>query len=96
MVCRSPTGVHHLGRRIDPEDLAFGADKGSYSQSGLSGPGSNIQNCVPAANQPALDQSLRDRRKHLPDDFAVLLPERRGSTPCADNFLIGLHHSKYS
>jgi hypothetical protein len=30
-----------------------------------------------------LDKSLRDRRKHLADDFAVLLPERRGITPYA-------------
>jgi hypothetical protein len=51
---------------------------------------------VPAANQPILDKSLRDRRKHLPDDFAVLLPERRGITPYAYNFLVGLHPQKYT
>ena len=96
MVCRSSSGVHHLGCRMDPEDLALGADKGSDSQSGLSGPGRDIQNCVPSANQPVVDQSLRDRRKHLSDDFAVLLPERSGSTPCAYNLLVGLHQPKYS
>jgi len=72
------------------------ADKGSYSQSGLSGPGSNIQNCVPAANQPVLDQSLRDRRKHQPDVCAVLLPEWRGITPSVDELLVGLHPEKYT
>jgi hypothetical protein len=56
----------------------------------------NVQNCVPTANQPILDKSLRDRRKHLLDDFAVLLPEWRGSTPCAYNLLVGLHRQKYT
>jgi hypothetical protein len=51
---------------------------------------------VPTSNQPILDKSLRDRRKHLPDDFAVLLPERRGITPYANNLLIGLHKQKYT
>jgi hypothetical protein len=96
MVCRSTSGFHHLRRRIDPEDLAFGADQGSYGQCWLSRTRSNIQNCVPAANQPILDKSLRDRRKHLPDDFAVLLPERRGITPYAYNLLVGLHRQKYT
>jgi hypothetical protein len=51
---------------------------------------------VPTDNQPILDKSLRDWRKHLPDDFAVLLPERRGITPCAYNLLVGLHQQKYT
>jgi hypothetical protein len=46
---------------------------------------------MPTANQRILDKSLRDRRKHLPDDFAVLLPEQRGSTTCGYNLLVGLH-----
>jgi hypothetical protein len=96
MVCRSMSGFHHLRRRIDPADLAFGADQVSYGQGWLSGTRSNIQNCVPTANQPILDKSLGDRRKHLPDDFAVLLPERGGITPCAYNLLVGLHQQKYT
>jgi hypothetical protein len=39
---------------------------------------------------------LRDRRKHLPDDFAVFLPERRGITPYAYSLLVGLHQPKYT
>src|SRR6266702_5732405 len=96
MVCRSTSGFHHLRRRIDPEDLAFGADQGSYGQCRLSGTRSNIQNCMPTANQPILDKSLCDRRKHLPDDFAVFLPERRGITPYAYKFLVRLHQQKYT
>src|SRR5690348_10645022 len=91
MVSRSTSGVHHLRRRIHPEHFALGADKGSYGQGRLSGPGSNIQNCVSAANRPMVDESFGDRGKHLPDDFAVLLPERRGSTPSAYHLLVGLH-----
>ena len=94
MVCRSTSGFHHLRHRIDPEDLAFGADQGSYGQCRLSGTRSNIQNGVPTANQPILDKGLRDRRKHLPDDFAVLLPEWRGITPSAYNLLVGLHSAE--
>jgi hypothetical protein len=94
MICRSTSGFNHLRRRIDPEDLAFGADQGSYGQCWFPGTRSNIQNCVPTANEPILDKSLRDRRKHLPDDFAVLLPERRGITPCAYNPLVGLHRTE--
>jgi hypothetical protein len=81
---------------IDPEDLAFGADQGSYGQCWLSGTRSNIQNFVPTANQPIFDKGLRDRRKHLPDDFAVLFPEPRRITPYAYNFLVGLHQQKYT
>ena len=81
---------------IDPKHLAFGSDQGSYAQGWLSGTRSNIQNCVPTANQPILDKSLRDRRKHLPDDFAVFLPERRGITPYAYSLLVGLHQPKYT
>jgi len=29
MVCRSTSGFNHLRRRVDPENLAFGADQGS-------------------------------------------------------------------
>ena len=83
MICRSTSRFHHLRRRIDPEGLPFGADQCSNGQCWLSGTRSNIQNCVPAANRPIFDKSLRDRRKHLPDDFAVLFPERRGITPYA-------------
>ncbi len=96
MVCRSTSGFHHLRCRIDPEDLAFGANQGSYGQCWLPGTRSNIQNCVPTANQPILDKSLRDRRKHLPDDFAVFLPERRGITPYTYSLLVGLHQPKYT
>jgi hypothetical protein len=96
MVCRSTSGFHHLRRRIDPEDLALGADQGSYGQCRLSGTRSNIQNYVPTANQPILDKSVRDWRKHLPDDFAVLLLERRGITPYAYYLLVGLHPQKYT
>ena len=95
-VCRSTSSFHHLRNGIDPEDLAFGSDQGSYAQCWLSGTRSNVQNRVPTANQSILDKSLRDRREHLPDDFAVLLPERRGITPSVYNLLVGLHHQKYT
>jgi hypothetical protein len=96
MICRSTSRFHHLRHVIDPEDLAFGADQGSYGQCWLSGTRSNIQNFVPTANQPIFDKGLRDRRKHLPDDFAVLFPEPRRITPYAYNFLVGLHQQKYT
>jgi len=51
---------------------------------------------VPTANQPIFDKGLRYRRKHLPDDFAVLFPEPRGITPYAYNLLVGLHQQKYT
>src|SRR5437870_13321901 len=79
--------------------MALGKTKvpdGSYGQCWPSGACNNIQNCMPTANQRILDKSLRDRRKHLPDDFAVLLPERRGITPCGYNFLVRLHPQKYT
>ncbi len=96
MVCRSTSGFDHLRHRIDPEDLAFGADQGSNGQCRFSRTRSNIQYCVPTDNQPILDKRLRDWRKHLPDDFAVLLPEPRGITPCAYDLLVGSHQQKYT
>ena len=62
----------------------------------LSGTRSNIQNCVSTANQPILDKSFRDRRKHLPDNLAVLLPKRRVAIPSVNNRLVGLHQRQYS
>jgi hypothetical protein len=47
---------------------------------------------VSAADERILDKSLRDRRKHLPDNLAVLLPKRRDANPPVNNLLIGLHH----
>src|SRR5437879_5103254 len=40
-VFRSMSGFHHLRRRIDPENLGFGADQSSYGQCWLSGARSN-------------------------------------------------------
>jgi len=96
MVRLPPSGFHHVPHRIDSENSALGLDQGSYGLCGLSGTGSNIENCVSAANQPILDKGRRDRRKHLPDDFAVFLPERSGNTPSVDDVLAGLHEQKYT
>ena len=81
ILCRPASRCHHSCNRIDPHDLAFGSDQGSYAQGRLSRTRSNIQNRVLTANLPILDKSLCDRRKHLPDEFAVLLPERSGTAP---------------
>jgi hypothetical protein len=43
-----------------------------------------------------LDESLRNWREHLPDDFAVFLPEGRRITPCVYNVVVGLHQQKYT
>ena len=85
-----------LGSADGLQRPAFGANQGRYGQGGLSRTRSNIQNCVPTANQPILDKSLRDWRKHLPDDFAVILPEGRGITPYVYNLVVGLRRQKYT
>jgi hypothetical protein len=46
------------------------------------------------ADLPVRDQRLRDRRKHLPDGVAMLLPVRRRAGPAIDNFLFGLHKQR--
>jgi hypothetical protein len=51
---------------------------------------------VHAADPAILDMSLRDRRKHLVDNFAVVLLERRGVDPSVDNRLVGFHQRKCS
>ena len=99
--CGSPGGVHHLGRGIDPDDFAFCADAGSNGQGWLSGAGGDIEHSVASADLRVVDlsvedQRLRDWRKHLPDDLAVLLPEGRGIAPSLDNLLVGLHLQKYT
>src|SRR5215472_7837926 len=96
MVCRSTGGFDHLYHRVNPEDLALRTNQGGYGQCRLPGPRSNIQNSLAAANQPIFDERLRYRRKHLPDDFAVLLPERRRIAPCAYALLAGLHQQEYT
>jgi hypothetical protein len=50
----------------------------------------NVELCIPEFK----NESSSDRCKHLPDDFAVLLPERRGTTPCAYSLLVGLHRTE--
>jgi hypothetical protein len=96
MLCRPARGCHHLRSRIDPVDLTLGSNQGSYAQARFSRTRTNIQNGVPITNQPILDKCLRDRRKHLADDLAVLLPERRHATPNIYSLLAGLHKRKYS
>src|SRR5258708_1088589 len=96
MICRSTSGFHHLRHVIDREDLALGADQGSYSQCWLSWTRSNIQNYVPTANQPIFDKGLRDWCKDRAGDLGGVLPERRGMTPYAYNLLVGLHQQKYT
>src|SRR5215472_7608945 len=95
-VRRSTGGFDHLHHRIDREDLTLRADQGSDGQCWLSGTRSDIENSVATANQPIRDKRLRHGLKHLPDDFAVLLPERRRITPCAYGLLVGLHQQKYN
>jgi hypothetical protein len=95
-VCSSPSGLDHLRCRINPKYLAFWANQVGYGQCWLSRARSNIQNCVPTGNQPILNKSMCDRRKHLPRNFAVLLPERRGVTPCAYSLLVWLHQEEYT
>jgi hypothetical protein len=51
---------------------------------------------VLTADLPILDKSLRNRRKHSLDDFAVLFPEWSGTAPSVYNLLLGLHEQKYS
>jgi DNA-binding transcriptional MerR regulator len=51
---------------------------------------------MPGTDPRILDQSLRNWRKHLPDDFAVFLPEGRRITPCVYNLVVGLHQQKYT
>jgi hypothetical protein len=51
---------------------------------------------VAPANLRIHDKSLRYGRKHLPDDFTVLLPERGGTAPSIYYFFVGLHQQKYS
>jgi hypothetical protein len=96
MVGGSTSRIHHLRCGIDPKDLALGADYAGYGQSWLPGPRSNIQNRAPGTDPRILDESLRNRRKHLPDDFAVFLPEGRRIAPCVYNLGVGLHQQKYT
>jgi hypothetical protein len=86
--------LDHLRCRINPKYLAFWA-KSAMVNAGSPGPVA-IQNCVPTGNQPILNKSMCDRRKHLPRNFAVLLPERRGITPCAYYLLVWLHQEEYT
>jgi hypothetical protein len=58
--------------------------------------GSNIQNCLSPGNQPILDQSMCDGRKHLPDGFAVFLPERSNIAPSVYDVLVELHETEYT
>src|SRR4029077_6746002 len=88
--------IYHLQHRIDPEDLALGADQASYAQRRPAGTGRKIPNRTSTANQRILDKSIRDRRKHMTDDFAVLLPERSRIAPSVDGVLLGLHERKYT
>src|ERR1039458_5844640 len=93
---RPTSGCHHRGNRINSKDLAFRSDPGSHAQCRLSGARSNIQNRVLPANLSIFDESLCNRRKHLLDDFAVLLPVRSGTAPSVYDLLVGLHERRYS
>src|SRR5437868_15399649 len=96
MVRGSPSGRYHFRNRVDPNDLAFGSDQASHAQGRLSGTRSDIQDRVLTADLPIFYKSFGDWRKHLPDDFAVLLPERCGTGPAVHDLVVGLHEEKYN
>ena len=94
MVRLPASGRHHLRNDIHAKDLTFWSGQGGYAQGRLAGTRRDVENCVPTVNLSILDQGLADRRKHLPYDFAVFLPERCGTAPSVDNLLVGLHEQK--
>jgi DNA-binding CsgD family transcriptional regulator len=96
MVRGATRGGHHFRDWIDANNASLRSDDRGDTQRGLAGTGGNVQNRVPIANPRIRDKRLRNRRKHLADDFAVLLPVRSGTAPAIDNFLLGLHVQKYS
>src|SRR5215472_15356837 len=62
----------------------------------LAGTSSNIQDGASTADRPIQAKGSRDRCKHLPDDFAVLLPDRSGTAPSVQDVLVGLHEHEYT
>ena len=51
---------------------------------------------VLTADLSTFDKSLRNWRKHLPNDFVIFFPVRSGISPSIDYFLVGLHWKKCS
>lgn len=91
MVRGAARGGHHFRDWIDANNASLRSDDRRDTQRGLAGTGGDVQNRVSIANPRIRDKRLRDRSKHLADDFAVLLPVRSGTAPTVDNFLLGLH-----
>src|SRR5215467_12286075 len=86
----SSSGFHHLQHRIDPEHLALGGDQGGYGQCWLAGAGGNVHDGVASGYPRIPDKSIGNRRKHLPDDGPVLLPEWSDMGPSVENVLTRL------
>src|SRR5262249_19583598 len=92
--CFPPRGFDHVRNRIDPADSAFGADESRDCQCRFSRAGGNIENSLSVANHRIFRKSRCDRRKHVPDHFAMLLPKRRRNIPSVEYSLLRLHEQK--
>ena len=92
---RTPCRLYHSCNRIDPANSSFRPHQRCNAQRRLSRPRRNIQHRLPARNSCIGNQPLRYLRKHLPDNFPVLLPIRRRARPSIDSFLVLLHEEKY-
>ena len=96
MVGGATRGGHHLRDWIDTHNASLRSDDLGDTQRRLAGTGGNIEHRVLRANFRIRNQRLRNRRKHLADDFAVFFPIWRRTAPAIDNFLFRLHGQKYS
>jgi len=92
---RSPRRLYHSSNRIDPTNSSFRPHHRRNTQRRFPWPCRNIENRLPAPNSCIGNKPPRYLRKHLPDNFPVLLPIRSRSRPSIDSFLVLLHEEKY-
>src|SRR5438445_7406561 len=83
----STSRFHHPRNRIYAQDFALSANELGNRQGRFPGACSYVEHTAAASNLCGLDERLSDRRKHLPDNSAVLFPIGSCFAPPANYFL---------
>ncbi len=88
---RTPRRLNHSCNRINSANFSFRPYHRRNAQRRLSRPCRNIEHRLPARNLRIGNQPLRNPRKHLPNNFPMLLPIRRRPAPPVNGLLVLLH-----
>src|SRR5882762_2082652 len=89
----STSSFHHFRSRIYAQNLTLRSNQVGNAQCRFSRTRGYVEDKAAGGDLCIFNESLSDRRKHLPDNLSVLFPVGRRFAPLANDFLILLHRS---